>query len=342
MKYTILFLALFLPGCSLFYVAKQGSYQLKLLSESEPIKEVLRTKSLPVKKRQKLMLIFDVREYAQRELHLNAKRNYMDVNLSFNHTLFNVSGSKELQFKPYLWWFPILGHVPYKGFFEEKDADHEVIKLKNEGYQTLKRKVGGYSTLGYFSDPVWPAMLEMSDESLVELIIHELTHATFYIPYQTPFNETLANFIGIFGAKKFFKDNYGEESDEYKKLDKTLLEEKIYKDFFSQLYNELDNVYTSDKTDKEKMMLRDAIMKNAHERFMKLPLDSSYKNLPWSYVNNAFLMAFKIYNYDETVFVRLMERVQGDFERFFYEISVHSDPKDPFGALKNYLQSAEG
>lgn len=336
----IAILALFhlLAGCSMFYVAKQGAYQMKLLADSEPIWQALRSPKLSKNTRSKLMLIDEVRSYAQDKLHLKAKKNYKDVNLSWKHILYNVSASEALAFKPYTWWFPIIGKVPYKGFFEEKDADLEVSRLQKEGFQTLKRRVGGYSTLGYFSDPVWPAMLAMSDESLVELIIHELTHATFYMPYQTPFNETLANFVGRTGARRFFVDKFGEGSVEVKKLDSVMHDEKVENDFFFKLFQDLDTLYKSDSSEQAKIDGRRHIMEDAHKRFLQLPIDPNLRNIDWSRINNAFLLAFKTYNQDESVFVDLLIRVKGDFEHFFKELELHSQGPDPFLALRQYLK----
>jgi predicted aminopeptidase len=124
-----------LPGCSIGYLAKQGSYQLRLLAGAEPIEKALRSPLLPEKKRQKLILITEVRDFCQRNLHLIANKNYKDVNINFNDAVYNVVASKPLAFTPYTWWFPIVGSVPYKGFFDQRDADNEVVRLKHLGYE---------------------------------------------------------------------------------------------------------------------------------------------------------------------------------------------------------------
>lgn len=320
------------------YVAKQGAYQMKLLAGAEPIEKALRSPVLALKSRQKLMLIMEVRDYCHKKLHLKADRNYRDINLSWNHIIYNVSASEALAFKPYTWWFPLIGSVPYKGFFDEKDADLEQSRLDNLGYQTLKRRVGGYSTLGYFSDPVWPSMLEMSDEALVELIIHELTHATFYVPYQTPFNETLANFVGKTGTRMFYVDKFGEKSAEVAKLDKSYDDDKLQDQFFFSLYQELDAIYKSSRSDTAKMALQKEIFLKAQDGYQKIPIDPHLKNIDWSRINNAFLLVFKTYNQDESVFVDLLKRVGGDFRLFFAELSLHGEGKDPFLALGQYLK----
>ena len=40
---------------------------------------------------------------------------------------------------------------------------------------------------------------------LAEVLIHELTHATLYVPGFSAFNENLANFVGARGAALFWE-----------------------------------------------------------------------------------------------------------------------------------------
>lgn len=341
MKIKYLVVALIIAGlnagCSLFYVAKQGLYQMELLAGAEPIEKALRSPHLAANPRTKLILISQVRDYSQNRLKLIANKNYKDVNLSWKHIIHNVSASKPLEFKPYTWWFPIIGSVPYKGYFDKKDADAEVQRLQKLGLDTLKRRVGGYSTLGYFSDPVWPSMLEMNDEALVELIIHELAHATVYVPNQTPFNETFANFVGKTGARLFYVDKFGEHSPEVKKLDKYYHDEVIYNKFFSELYAELDIIYKKEISDDEKKTAQKAALKEAQMNYQLLPISEEFKRIDWSRVNNAYLLAFKTYNHDETVFADLYQLLNKNFGRFLEQVKNYSSGPEPYVSLRRHI-----
>jgi predicted aminopeptidase len=249
-----IFLVIILNGCSALYIAKQGFYQLKLIYESEPIEIALRRPDLPQNSREKLKLILDVRAFAQKYLHLNAQKNYKDVDLDYNVVVNTVSACESLAFKPYEWWFPILGFVPYKGFFDKKDADKEEARLKSLGYETQNRPIQGYSTLGFFADPIWPKMLLLEDFELIELIIHELTHATIYFPNQTIFNESLANFIGVIGTELYLKNKFKNDSQQVKNYLNHQENLKAYNTFFHDLYQRLEKTYneSSPKPDKEK------------------------------------------------------------------------------------------
>ncbi len=340
--FLILGSLLFLSGCSTFYVLKQGAYQLQLLAGSEAIEKALRVPNLDRVSRKKLMLIQEVREYSQTTLKLKADKNYRNVNLSWDKTINNVSASDKLAFKPYTWWFPVIGAVPYKGYFDEQDAIVEEERLKKLGLDTIRRKVGAYSTLGFFEDPVWPNMLRLSDESLVELIIHELTHATLYIPNQTPFNETFANFVGQTGARYFFAHKYGPDSHQLRKVEKYQRQTKIYNDFFSQLFDKLEQIYRSEMLVDVKIDLKINALKSAETDYQKLALENEFKNIDWSDVNNAYLLSFKRYNHDDKVFEDLFQKSQENFGKFLREVALNSHGADPFLTLRAYLDHSQG
>lgn len=325
---------LLLSSCSISYVIKQGFYQFKLLSEAKPIEKALRSKDLDKNTRKKLELILDVRSFAAQKLKLSIHKNYQDVNLDWHHTIHTVSASEALKFKPYLWWFPVIGFVPYKGFFLEKDADKEAAKLLLLGYEIDKREVSGYSTLGYFSDPVWPDMLLMNDFGLIELIIHELAHATLYIPNQTPFNETFANFVGKKGATAYIENRYGISSRQMEQLNDYNKRVKLYSDFFHNLYNQLDTLYNSNLPDEDKLNRKNDLLNQAKMRYNKLVKDNLLLEIDWSSINNAYLLSFKSYHQDQDLFDDLFAAVEGDFTRFIEEVRLFGNTAAPFVSLR--------
>jgi predicted aminopeptidase len=334
--------ALFLSnGCSLFYVLKQGIYQMSLLSGAEPIELALRTPDLDANKRKKLELILDVRHFAENELKLEAKKNYKDVNLSWDQRIHTISGSAALKFRPYLWWFPVVGNVPYKGFFNETDADLEKKLVEAQGFETQKREIHGYSTLGYFSDPVWPAMLLMSEQALVELIIHELAHATVYIPNQTPFNETFASFVGKHGARAYIVHRFGKNSDAVTIWDRIDQNEKRYHQFFHELYATLNNLYGQEMTDHEKRAKKAIIYAEAKKDYETLVRENKLPSIDFNNVNNAYLLSFKSYNEDFHVFDKLMSLVGGDFGKFIDEINYYGRTTTPFLSLRDRVENLE-
>jgi predicted aminopeptidase len=119
------------------------------------------------------------------------------------------------QLKAYEWDFPLIGSFSYKGFFNYDQALEEEDKIRKNGYDTSIDEIAGWSTLGWFKDPVLSDMLDRSSGSLANLIIHELTHGTLYVKDNVDFNENLASFVGDKGALIFLRHKYGENSKEY-------------------------------------------------------------------------------------------------------------------------------
>ncbi len=93
--------------------------------------------------------------------------------------------------------------MPYKGFFNQKLAFELKDELEKEGYDVIVRNPGGWSTLGWFTDPILSKMLNRSEGDLANLIIHEMVHSTIFVKDSVEFNENLATFIGDRGAEKF-------------------------------------------------------------------------------------------------------------------------------------------
>jgi len=116
-----------------------------------------------------------------------------------------VVATRPGEIEPASFWFPWVGHVPYKGFFDLARAEQEAARLRSEGLDVCLVPVPAYSTLGWLADPVTTPMLEGGTGTLAETLIHELVHATVYVPSDADFDEGVATFIGEEGAVRFFE-----------------------------------------------------------------------------------------------------------------------------------------
>src|SRR5690606_4806050 len=139
--------------------------------------------------RRKLELVLQARAFADSQLGLAVGESYTTYSWVDSDTLLMVlSAARKDRFVPYTWWFPIVGRVPYKGFFNFNEAYQEARELEAEGYDTHVRPSAAFSTLGWFNDPVLNTVLRYDDVSLVSTVVHEILHNSIFVPGKVGFN----------------------------------------------------------------------------------------------------------------------------------------------------------
>jgi predicted aminopeptidase len=192
-----------------------------LLNKRVPIEDVLKDPKIKPEIKRKLRLAQKAEQFAEQELGLKPTDNYESyVELNRPYVVYAVNASYKNRLEGYTWHFPIIGDVPYKGFFSLEDAKEEEKLLLKKNLDTYLRGVTAYSTLGWFDDPILSSMMSYSDHYLVETIIHETVHATIYIKDNADFNEQLASFLGAKGAEKFYLKHEGPDSKTLKNIKK--------------------------------------------------------------------------------------------------------------------------
>ncbi len=199
------------------YGVGQGLGLLKIIREARPVEEFMRDPAFPDSLKTKLTLIAQARQFAIDSLGLNDTDNYKTMYDQHGEELmWVVMACEPFRLKEKRWDFPVIGSVPYKGFWDREKALREKESLEREDWDVAVRNPGGWSTLGWFSDPILTGMLRNSDGDLASLIIHEMVHATLYVKDSSDFNENLASFIGDRGAEVFLAKTYGDTSRQYR------------------------------------------------------------------------------------------------------------------------------
>ncbi|MEJ2216503.1 MAG: aminopeptidase, partial [Gemmatimonadota bacterium] len=139
--------------CSPVYVIRAGVQEAKILSRRRHIETVVQDSATPAWVRHKLDLVVQARTYAKQQLGLKVGDSYTTyARVDHDTLLMVVSGARKDAFIPYTWWFPIVGRVPYKGYFDFDAAYAEGRKLERRGYDSYVRPSGAFSTLGWFND----------------------------------------------------------------------------------------------------------------------------------------------------------------------------------------------
>jgi len=193
-----------LSACSTvqFYTQAIGG-QTEIWRKSRPNAEALADPSVAERVKQRLKLIEELRAFAASDLHLPTKSFGKYCDLKRPYVVWVVYAAPEFSIESKKWWYPLVGSLKYRGFFDEKDARQEMEKLKKKGYDVFTGGVEAYSTLGYLADPVLNTFLHRNDAELAELIFHELTHAKVFIPGDTDFNEAFATANAEDGVRRW-------------------------------------------------------------------------------------------------------------------------------------------
>lgn len=309
--------ALPLTGC---YLIKQGAGQADLLWRRTPVSTVVADPRADGALRAKLQLILEAKAYGEREIGLRQTPNYNDlVQLDRDAVTYVVSAAPKDRLEPYLWWFPIIGNVPYKGFFDRADAVAEQESLKAAGYDTILRGVPAFSTLGWLPDPVYSPFLGYEPATLANIVIHETTHATLYLAGQAAFNEGFATFVGNQGAQDFFARTRGKDSPEFKASVAAVNDNAVFTDFVQEVSAKLDALYGSDKPREAKLTERDAVFSWAKARFEQhyqpRMHGHQFRHFPGAAFNNASLISYRTYYNRLDRFQRAHERLGGDLRK---------------------------
>jgi predicted aminopeptidase len=350
---TLLLLALLAisgAACSPAYVMRAAWEEAKILNRRKPIARIVADTATDWETRDKLLLVLQARQFAADSLGLNAGDSYTLFSRVDSDTLVTVvSAAPKDQFRPHTWWFPIVGSVPYKGYFDPEDAAKEQRRLEARGYDTFVRPSAAFSTLGWFNDPLLSTLLRYDRVSLANTVIHEIFHNTFYASGQAIFNESLANFVGGRGAIEFFCRRDGPASDTCRTAEGAWHDDLLFGAFMESLVRDVKALY--DRTDlsrEEKLAGRERLFADAQRRFAeevrpRLRVDTfgSFTREP---LNNATLISRHIY-YDRLQLFEDVYRARGgDFLRAMGDIvaAARTNKADPYAAVQALVTPVGG
>ena len=105
------------------YLLSQAPGQLALFFHRQPIKKVLNQKDLDAQTRAKLKLVLEIKQYAEEEIGLVHNKSYTIYRpLKRDVLCWNLTACPRFSLEPLSWKFPLVGRVPYLGFFKKEDA----------------------------------------------------------------------------------------------------------------------------------------------------------------------------------------------------------------------------
>jgi len=347
----VIIAAVFLLGasilCSGCYTLKQGTTMLGYLNRAVPLEKIALNEAASEEDRLFVKRVNDIRRFAMEDLGLAESKNYTRyVELDRNYLAAVVSACANDSFTRHEWRFPVVGRIPYKGFFRVDDARKERTKLEKKDLDVWIRGVDAFSTLGWFRDPLYSFMKEYSDRDLAELIIHELLHATVYLKNQSQFNEELAQLVGSEGALLYMEKLRSAEpfSEDEDGSGDAHAEHAVYLAFIRGLIAELDDVYKSGIPREEKLRRKEEIIEKAKAEF-EAGYDSSfqtdkYRSFSKMAVNNAYLELYRLYYEEDRYYKELFEKAGSDLPKLIAAAKTIKGRKN--GNPKEELEKALG
>ena len=284
------------------YGFQQAIGQFSMMSRTISVADMIKDSLVADSIKTKLRWVAEIKQFAQDSLGLAATENYTAYyEQNGDPILWIVTACPPYSMEEFQWAYPVLGELGYKGYFRKELADIEADKLSKEGYDVDVGVVNAWSTLGWLQDPVLSSMMKMTEGELARLLIHELTHTTFYIPDSANFNENLATFIGDKGAQKYMKEKYGIGSKQLVNYQNHLSDLKKLATHFlggskqlSKLYNKLEGLNAKQKRKLKDQQIKlimanlDTVNFSSESKFVHIRSNSFMPN-------NTFFNSYQMY-----------------------------------------------
>lgn len=292
------------------YLTRAGLEETQILTNARPIEELVAKPSTKPATREALRLVLQSRDYAAK-LGLEAKETYTTfTDIERDTLLLVLQASPKQCICPYTWKYPIVGRIPYKGFFDFEHARRTAKELEESGHDTYLRPAGAFSTLGWFQDPLLSTALSRDSVELVSTVFHEIAHNTIYVKSATPFNESFAQLVGYRAAEDFFR-TLGDTAKAAAAADRWH-DEIVLGNFYSALVGRLEPLYASQPDSAALAAGRDSIATWARAE-LQGPIAAQLKTyrvgrLKERPINNAFLIGARLYRTRLELFDRWYER----------------------------------
>lgn len=320
---AILLLVLIWNWSLLTYGAAQGWGQLKIIWQAKPLEDFLSNPSFPDSLKSKIRLVEEIRQFGIDSLGLTDTDNYRTLfDQEGKEVMWVVTACAPYQISPKTWKFPIVGSVPYKGYFIKEWALEERDQLNAEGWDVSVRNPGAWSTLGWFRDPIMSSMLLRTEGDLASLVLHEMVHATLFVKDSVEFNENLASFIGDTSAYKFLANKYGLTSVEFNLYKNEEMDFKKYTahilrglTLLAATYEDINNESIENKKRIKEQAIREIVeeMDTLSLATIRSPAKRFQKQLP----NNAYFVSFQRYQSKQSHFKKELDaKFEGDIKQY--------------------------
>jgi predicted aminopeptidase len=153
------------------YVTRAAIEELRILRRRRSIAAVVADTTTDPRVRGKLLLVLAARDWANDSLGLAARESFTTYSALDRDTLVIVlSAARSDRLEAWTWTWPVVGRVPYKGFFSLEQAQREAQNMERAGLDTYLRPASAFSTLGWFNDPLLSTTLRTDSVDLAATV----------------------------------------------------------------------------------------------------------------------------------------------------------------------------
>jgi len=320
--------AILLCGCeTLGYATHATLGHLDLMARRQPLAGVMADAASDDGLKKHLQRVVALREFASRELALPDNGSYRSyAPLDRDYPVWNVWAAPEFDLQPRQSCFPVVGCVPYRGYYSKRLADEYAAGFLEAGDDVMVSGVTAYSTLGFFDDPVTSTMLRLPEEKLAGLIFHELAHQVVYVRNNATFNESFARAVEIEGTLRWLASR--NDAAGLARYRAALERADIFFAAVKAARAQLAMLYASADDPAEKRRGKARIfeaMREAHrQRRMQDAAWSAYDSWFAGDLNNARLAAVATYFDDVAMFREWFGKAGGNFDEFYAAVRTRA------------------
>ena len=325
------------------YILRAGWEEAKILRRRVPIEKVIADQTISDELRARLRLVVDARSYAVDTLGLEAGESFTTFAQLDRDTLVLVlSAAYRDRLQAYRWWFPVVGRLPYKGFFKPEDALRSRDDFQARGFDTYLRPASAFSTLGWFNDPLLSTTVGGDTTFLANTVIHELSHNTLFVAGNAEFSESFASFIGARGAQAFFRSRNAPLA--VQAIEDDWANDQVLGRFWEHTAKALDSAYRAWPNDSSaRVVARDSVYQRARRELVdSVGPQLRGVNPGWLArvpLDNASLLARRVYAQRLDLFDSVWVRNERDIRRTIGAVrDAVRGSGDPYSALEQLLR----
>jgi predicted aminopeptidase len=290
------------------YLLHLAKHQAKVILYKEKITERLKRVDLPPGERAALEATARIRRKAEALYGLQGSTSYQSFfDLGRKELGFNITIAPALSLKPESFDFWPIGSFDYLGFFDKAYAESWAHEYRQKGFDVDISEIGGYSTLGWFEDPLYSSQLTWGEPGLARLLSHEIAHERLYFKGDTTFSELLASFIERKAAQDYLKEQKI-PVDSHEKLAERRRRRLEFIEMVMALRKELENLYAGALPDAEKLRQKNILIQGFGVKLQQRLAYFEMKEIPP--INNATLAQFHRYTPQGKAFENLYAHCQ--------------------------------